>query len=387
MSELAFDEDGQHFQVDDEVVRWRIRRFNNPGKPGGAQVVYGDGLVPLYLDVNTTAEEFRQAVGGIAGRYRLDGVDVRGRLVEGVPPAYLVINGPAMAGGAGAGGGAYCAPPPASSSLEYAVVEMARANAEAIKAVTDKFSGVCDSVAKVLAAADGAALPRRAPLGPLLVDQVDQGDDEDDEDERNAAPQPAAQPTVTTVLTQIMQMVQAFMQISSGSNPAKVGAVLGQVVETAKVAEAIGTASEPGAPPATDEPTGDRDVRAATSANINGTHVNGTHATSAQREAARPRPSSPGAGIVPLNGAPAMTPTHTAAAGPPGAADPMAHFGQIMAALTPEEQAHVQYVITRLSVLDLIQWHEQLAGMSVADGAAKIRAELARVPTEKEKAA
>ena len=56
------------------------------------------------------------------------------------------------------------------------------------------------------------------------------------------------------------------------------------------------------------------------------------------------------------------------------------HFTQIMAALTPEEQAQVQYVVTRLSMADLLQWYEQLARMTVAEGVAKIRAELARTP-------
>ena len=51
MSELAFDEDGQHFQVPATVTRWRIRRFNHPGKPGGAQVVYGDDSLPLFLEI------------------------------------------------------------------------------------------------------------------------------------------------------------------------------------------------------------------------------------------------------------------------------------------------------------------------------------------------
>ena len=180
-------------------------------------------------------------------------------------------------------------------------------------------------------------------------------------------------------------MVQVFAQMSGGGNPAKLGAVMGQVVETAKVVEAVGTTVS--APSAPDEPTndGDDDVRAASAkANtVNGAHVaNGTHG--AQRDPARTRPSSPGAGRVSPTGAPGMdrSPIGAAATGAPATADPMAQFQQIMAALTPEEQAQVQYVITTLSVRDLMQWYEHLAGMSVAEGVAKIRAELARVPKE-----
>jgi hypothetical protein len=75
-------------------------------------------------------------------------------------------------------------------------------------------------------------------------------------------------------------------------------------------------------------------------------------------------------------------PTSAAATSGPPVADPAVHFQQIMAALTPEEQAQVQYVITTLSVRDLMQWYEQLGRMTVAEGIAKIRVELARMPME-----
>src|SRR5690349_19207223 len=100
MSELAYDENGQHFLVSATADRWRVRRFNNPGKPGGAQVVYGPDALPLYLEIETTtAAEFQEAVGGVPGRYRLDAVDVHGRVVDGVPPAYLMIGNPTAAAG------------------------------------------------------------------------------------------------------------------------------------------------------------------------------------------------------------------------------------------------------------------------------------------------
>jgi hypothetical protein len=383
MSELAFDEDGEHFQLPAAVARWRTRRFNNPGKPGGAQVVYGPDSLPLFLDVDATAEEFREAVGAQPGRYRLDGVDAQGRVVGGVPPAYLMINGPAGAASASGGyGGGYSAPPPANTAAEYAMVELARANGDSLRAVADKFGGICDALANVVRAVDGAGLPRRAALGPLLVDHVDQGDDEQGQDERNAAAPPAAQPTFVTVMGQMMQMVQMFVQMTGGATPAKLGAAIGQVVETARVVEAVATTtSGPAASPAVNEPTneGHDDTCAAAS---HGTRVvNGTHVTNgAPREPARTRPSSPGAGRMPPAGAPGMSSASASATSASPAADPMAQFQQIMAALTPEEQAQVQYVMTTLSVRDLMQWYEQLAGMSVTDGVAKIRGELARAP-------
>lgn len=396
MSELAFDEDGQHFPVPATVARWRTRRFNNPGKPGGAQVVYGDDGLPLYLDVDTTSEEFREAVGSVPGRYRLDGLDVHGRIVDGVPPAYLMINSPTPTSG-GAGGLAYSVPP-ASSATEHALVEIARINGEAFKSVADKFGSMCEAMSQVVRALDAAGLPRRAPLGPLLLDSADQGDD-DGEDERNAAPPPPPPPpptTLATVMGQVMQMVQVFTQFAqmnanaNASNPANFGTVMGQVVETAKVIETVGTTvSAPAAAPATAEPTdaADVDVRAGAPADTRA--ATGARAHGTAREATRSRSSASSVssasnassvGRVPV-AAPGMGSTSAAAPGAPPT-DPTVHFTQIMAALTPEEQAQVQYVVTRLSMADLLQWYEQLARMTVAEGVVKIRAELARAPME-----
>ncbi|MGH9883892.1 MAG: hypothetical protein ACREBE_00065 [bacterium] len=380
MSELAFNEHGQRIAVLDDVKEWRVRLFKNPDKPGTCSVVYGEDSLPLHLDVHTTAEEFREAVGHRPGKYRLDGVDAQGNPVPGMPPVYLVINGPASVATGASTGSAYSAPPAASTPLEYAVVELARANRDAVTSMADRFSDVCNAIANVVRAVDAAGLPRREPLGPLLVDHVDESDEES---ERNAAATAAPQPTAMTMFAQVIQMVQGFMQMAGAGNPAKMGAVMGQVVETAKVVEAV---SLPVSASTEDEPTSDGDaLRAATSAPVNGANgasvAHGTHAShgapvaNAAQRAARARPSAPVAASASANG-----PTATS----PGAAvDPTAQFQQIMAALNPEEQVQVQYVMRTLTMGDLLQWYEQLANMPVSEGVAKIRAELARVPTEK----
>lgn len=373
MSELAFDEDGQHFQVPATVARWKVRRFNQPGARGGAQLVYGHEGTPLFLEVDADAGEFREAVGGVPGRYRLDGVDNQARVVDKVPPAYLMISGPAAMAAASGGYG----PPPMSSSLEYAVVEMARANCEAIRAVTEKLSGMVEAVGGVLRAADGAGLPRRAPLGPLLLDKVENDDDDDDdENEGSGAARPGSQTNVATVLGQVMQMVTMFASMRGG-DPTKVGTVMGQVIETAKVVEAASTtASAPAAPPVRDgsdddSDDDDNDDRGAAVSN-GATGANGA-------SGAKPRASSSGKNWAPMSspGKDRAPPTSS-----PSDIDPMAHFHRILAELTPDEQAQVQHVVATLSVRDLMQWYEQLASMSVADAAAMIRAELARITKE-----
>jgi hypothetical protein len=361
MSELAYDENGQHFQVSATAARWRTRRFNNPGKPGGAQVVYGDDGLPLYLDIEATSEEFRDAVGGIPARYRLDAVDANGRPVDGMPPAYLVINGPATASGAGHGGPAYSVPP-ATSATEHALVEIARINGEAFKSVADKFGNICDALSNVVRAVDGAGLPRRAPLGPLLLDHPEQ--DDDDDDERNAAPPPREPTTLARVLAQAMQMVQMFTQMRGG-DAARVGAL------TAKAVEVVTTAADVLDAPAAAEETSDSGDVARSRASVASTiRVPATSAPAADRGSptAAPRTAAPAAPAAPMTRAPA--------------GDPMAHVNQIMTALTPQEQARVEYVITTLPVGQLMQWYDQLGTLSVSDAVVKIRGELARAPME-----
>jgi hypothetical protein len=355
MTELAFTEDGEHFQVPATVARWRVRRFANPGARGGAQLVYGHDGTPLFLDVDSDPEEFREAVGGVPGRYRLDGVDQQARVVDKVPAAYLMISGPAMAGASGGYG-----PPPMTSSLEFAVVEMAKANCEAIRAITDKLGGVVDAVGGVLRAADAAGLPRRLPLGPLLLDNAESDDDDDEENDEGAA-RPSSQTKVSTMLGQVMQMVTMFASMRGADSP-KLGAVMGQVIETAKVVEATGTtASASAAPPVADDnddDSNDDDQGAAVRPN----GANGANG-------AKPRASS--------SGKDRSSPTSSATT-----VDPMAHFHLILTELTPDEQGQVQHMVTTLSVRDLMQWYEQLANMPVADAAAMIRGELARVGKE-----
>jgi hypothetical protein len=144
-----------------------------------------------------------------------------------------------------------------------------------------------------------------------------------------------------------------------GADSPKLGAVMGQVIETAKVVEATGTtASASAAPPVADEnndDSNDDDQGAA----VRPSGANG----------AKPRASS--------SGKDRSSPTNSATT-----VDPMAHFHLILTELTPDEQAQVQHMVTTLSVRDLMQWYEQLANMPVADAAAMIRGELARVARE-----
>jgi hypothetical protein len=385
MSQLAYDEDGQHFQVPATVARWKVRRFNNPGGRGGAQIVYGEAGTPLFIDVDTDPSDFREAVGGVPGRYRLDGVDHQARVVEKVPPAYLMIGGTSTATP-----GSALSPPPMTTALEYALVEIVRANSEAIRAVTDKFGSVVEAVGGLVRAADGAGLPRRLPLGPLLLDgtahDIDEDEDEDEDEQEGAgAARPASESSMVNMLGQVMQMVSMFASMRGGANSPKIGAVMGQVIETVKRVETASTTNDAqAAPPSPEEPDdesdnydnedADEDEDEDTAMSIDSEGKNGPHVTNGVTSTLHT--TSPGKASGRPASSPAKDATPTSAA---IAADPMAHFQQVLAELTPSERAQVQYVVTTLSVGDLMQWYDQLARMSVVDGAAMIRRELARV--------
>ena len=59
MSELAFDANGEPFDLPATAAYWRVRRFRNLGARGGPEVVFGRDGSPLILPVDTGLVEFR----------------------------------------------------------------------------------------------------------------------------------------------------------------------------------------------------------------------------------------------------------------------------------------------------------------------------------------
>ena len=334
MSQLAYDENGQPFQVPATVTHFRVRRFSKPGQRGGAALVHDEDGLPLLVDVDAQPSEFREAVGSLPGRYRLDGVDSERRTVDKVPPAYLEISEPRAKRGEAGG-----APPP-SSALEYAlvaIVDMARANSEALRVMTEQASGMMNAGADVVRAADSAGMSRRKPMAELAAGGHDEDEDDDDsnddEDENDEELDDGAQPgsEVSAVISQIMSAVSMVVGMRGGEVP-KVGAFFGQgnAVKAVEPARATGSEHDPAAPEA---------------------------------------------GIDDDAGARARS-TDDADSG--GASDPMGHFLRIQAQLTPKERTYVERAVAKLGVSDLMQWRDQLAQVSVNDAVTMIRAEIAR---------
>jgi len=209
MSELAYDVEGDRFEVPALATGWRVRRFRNIGARGAPEVVFGDDGRPLVLPVDAGIDEFRGAVAGAAGRYRLDPVDTNGRVVDKVPAAYLQF-GDALR----AAGGSVATSTPGTDAM---LGEVVRANAEMVKVIAEKFGSVMEAAATLLKAADGAGLPARKPHEPLRnaggEGEEDGDDHEEDDDEEEG------EPGFGDFLGQIMPLVQMVMARQSSKSP------------------------------------------------------------------------------------------------------------------------------------------------------------------------
>ncbi len=230
MSELAYDVEGDRFEVPALATGWRVRRFRNIGARGAPEVVFGDDGRPLVLPVDAGIDEFRGAVAAVPGRYRLDPVDTHGRAIEKVPAAYLQFGDALRA----ANGGVAVSTPGTDAMLG----EVVRANAEMVKVIAEKFGSVMEAAATLLKAADGAGLPARKPHEPLrnaVGEGEDDGDDQEEDDEEEEG-----EPGFGDFLGQIMPLVQMVMARGSAkaSHPVRNAAPIIEVPSAAAESKA-----------------------------------------------------------------------------------------------------------------------------------------------------
>lgn len=196
MSEIAFNINGEAFDLPATATGWRVRRMKPRGAP---EVVYSKDGVPLVAPIESGVEDLRQLVGA-PGRYRLDAVDDNGRTVDDLPAAYVIVsarNEPAVTQPAAA--------PMTFDGSAMVVAEAMRASMELAKSVVDRFGQVMEASAELLRAADGAGLPRREPR--VIQEEVD--DDEDDAPE--APPAPSSSPAFELLNTLVAQIVPVIV--------------------------------------------------------------------------------------------------------------------------------------------------------------------------------
>ena len=174
MSELAFNANGESFEIPATVTAWRVRRMKPRGAP---ELVYGLDGRPLTIGIEADIDELREAVG-TTGKYRLDPVNDDGKCVENVPPAYVhVIKATRVES---------TSVVPYTSHSDDTLREAMKLNTELAKSVIDRFPDMMQAAAELLRAADGAGLPSRKPR--FVETDDDDTDDEDEDDEPTAVP-------------------------------------------------------------------------------------------------------------------------------------------------------------------------------------------------------
>lgn len=312
MSELAYDTNGDRFEVPAQVTGWRVRRFRNVGARGAPEVVFGEDGRPLVLPVEASIEDFRAQVEAAPGRYRLDPVDGNGRGVDKLPAAYLQLGDGNRAAAASGGSS-----PPISSDAMLG--EVVRANAEMVKVIAEKFSGVMEAAATLLKAADGAGLPARTPVELPRNGAAEDAGADDDEEEEDDDEEDEREPGIGDFLAQIMPLVQMVMSRQLGKAPG-----------ARRNTGAPGTAKRADNPPA-ETPAAETGPKA-------------------EAKAASPRPITP---------------------------EMLMHFQAIQSALSEEEAAFAREVAAELSAEEVQQWMAELTAMSVDDAVARIRAHIA----------
>jgi hypothetical protein len=310
MNELAFNANGDTFDVPATVSGWRVRRMKPRGAP---ELVYGRDGRPLTIPVESDTDDLREAVG-VPGKYRLDPINDDGKCVDGVPPAYVQVVKPERNADLGAQGAVHVTPSASDDTLREAM----RLNTELAKSVIDRFPDMMTAAAQLLRAADGAGLPARAP-------RVD-ADDETDDD----GPQAEVQ---RFDLNALVAQVIPMLVMGLGNGKVKMPDLAG-VLDWRKAAEQ-NASTEPKKLTA-------KSTRVA-------------------------RPDGPGDITAPV------APGTATAELPPIDPQTMTHFIAIQSALKPEEATLAREVASNLGPAELRAWFDELSKLSVPQAVQKIR--------------
>ena len=137
MSELAYNLNGEPFEVPGAATGWRVRKLKAKGAP---EVVYGRDGIPLVLPIDADMDDLRREVRG-EGRYRVDALDEHSKPIAGCPAGYVCIHD----------GEARVEPLPAQkpvatiATADQALVEAMRIQAGLAQSVVDRFSRIMEN--------------------------------------------------------------------------------------------------------------------------------------------------------------------------------------------------------------------------------------------------
>jgi hypothetical protein len=315
MSELAFNVNGDAFEVPAAATGWRVRRMKQKGAP---EVVYGRDGLPLVVPIHAEMEDLKQEIS-VAGRYRLDPVDDAQRHLAESPSGYVVVHPEAVANPA-----IGMARSERSAPADSALLEAMRMNTALAQSVIERFPAMMESAAVLLRAADGAGLPARMPVIPVDAECDDDGDDCEDEAPRTAGFD------LSALVAQIVPVIVAGLSSGRLKVPG-----LGAMLDWRKAAPAADSTA--------------------------------TDATAAPRTTTVESARTP---VTEASALPALDPIA------------MAHLVAIQQALTIDERALAQALVSELTPAELRAWMAELAKLSVPAAVTKIRAILHRAPSQ-----
>ncbi|HEY4240749.1 MAG TPA: hypothetical protein VGM88_13095 [Kofleriaceae bacterium] len=320
-SELAYNVNGSRFGVPAHIREWLLRRMRPRGERGGPDVMY-DAItgLPQTIPITATMAELRTAVGGVAGRYRLDPINAEGVHDETVPFAYVSIAGAAARNGTTSPTGEDYEPIAIEGRPETIEREAMRLSIRLAETIVLKYAdglaaqaGVTNANAALIRAADGAGMPTREPIFD--------------------APEPVAQlpPPPPPVPVESTSPVMALL-MTLAQNPAFVSGVT-------QLAQAFGgrrgsswTAPSPAAP---------WPGASSQSANLRNAAPQNDNGTSSE-------------------------------------VDPTARLMLLMQQLTPEERMSAQALAMRLTPDERAAWLAELAALDDAAALARVRDYLGR---------
>lgn len=352
MSSLAFDKQGKPFAWHKRTAKLRVRLFRTPSARGTCcQVLDGTGA-PLFVDADIDYAEFRRAVSGVPGLYRLDQCDEDGVGLEDEPPAYVSIEQLRNAGGIAESA------QPAEVSPLLIIERLVALQSDVMKTMAAQHAAILASSAEIM-----RAPYRPVPLLPAAeLRNVDTGDEEsDDEDDDEELAETSAFAPMLNMLEPHLPQLGAFLYTKVVEFFRQVPAAPATTSPAATSAPAASTStSAAAAPHVVAQPV---DVAA-------GFKPAGFEAEVFEAAIVDDVPAAPSA-----EGAESPEPNTTPTAPTP---EQFAHLFAVRERLSASEQALVEHVIKRMPPELLMKYLGTLSTMSIDDATTFIRSLIAQ---------
>lgn len=241
MHELAFNEEGEPFEVPPDVRGWRVRRASE-GR--GRPMLLHEGGKPLVLRVDASHADLLAAAG--PGKYRLEPVDELRRRVDGVPHA---CTGPLSEDDDGPredeDGDRFVSSAPARRlRLEDVVCQLLANQTRMVEATIGQLSSVMAGVGNLLEAAHHCGITHRAvvpvatapaPVPPPAPPQ-DDDDDEPDEPTEDTAPPSMLPEVLRLIIEKAVERLVPLLVEKVASGELLSGLPLGALLDWRKAA-------------------------------------------------------------------------------------------------------------------------------------------------------